>query len=254
MFYVTIVFAVVYLVVYPGFGSYAGVSAWTSSGQYKTETALAESRYGPTFNRYLGQGLEVVAADSEARAIGQRLFLTYCAQCHGSDAGGGIGFPNLRDKDWLYGGEPEAIKASIMEGRNGVMPALSSAVGGVEGATQVAHYVMSLSGRPHDTIKAAFGKDKFVVCAACHGSDGKGSKALGAPNLTDDIWLHGSSQEAIVETILMGRKSSMPPHKDFLGEAKAHVLAAYIYSLSVESGVAPAQKAYGDAQKSEPKK
>ena len=254
LFYVTIVFAVVYLVVYPGFGSYAGVSAWTSSGQYKTETALAESRYGPTFNRYLGQGLEVVAADSAARAIGQRLFLTDCAQCHGSDAGGGIGFPNLRDKDWLYGGEPETIKASIMEGRNGVMPALSSAVGGVEGATQVAHYVMSLSGRPHDSIKAAFGKEKFVVCAACHGSDGKGSKALGAPNLTDDIWLHGSSQEAIVETILMGRKSSMPPHKDFLGEAKAHVLAAYIYSLSVESGVVPAQKAYGDAQKSGQKK
>jgi len=250
LFYLTIVFAVAYLVLYPGFGSYSGVFAWTSSGQYKDEAIQADSRYGPTFNRYLEQGLAVVAGDAEARAIGQRLFLTYCSQCHGSDAGGGIGFPNLRDKDWLHGGEPETIKATIMEGRQGLMPALGSAVGGREGATQVAHYVMSLSGRPHDTIKAAFGKDKFAVCAACHGIDGKGNKALGAPNLTDDIWLYGGSQDAIVETVLMGRKSQMPAHKDFLGEAKVHVLAAYIYSLSVAPGVAPAQKAYGEAQKS----
>lgn len=254
LFYLTIVFSVVYLVVYPGFGSYAGVSAWTSSGQYQAEAAQAESRYGPTFNRYLEQGLAVVADDAAARAIGQRLFLTYCAQCHGSDAGGGIGFPSLRDKDWLFGGEPETIKASIMDGRSSVMPALSAVVGGLEGATQVAHYVMSLGGRPHDTIKAAFGKDKFAVCSGCHGIDGKGSKALGAPNLTDDIWLYGGSQEVIVETILMGRKGLMPAHKDFLGEAKVHVLAAYIYSLSVEPGVAPAQKAYGDPQKSVEKK
>ena len=246
LFYLTILFAVGYLIFYPGFGSYAGVSAWTSSGQYKNESELADARYGPTFNRYVEQGLAVVAADPEARAIGQRLFLTYCAQCHGSDAGGGIGFPNLRDKDWLYGGEPETIKASIMDGRQGVMPALSSVVGGRDGATQVAHYVMSLSGRAHDTIKAAFGKDKFAVCAACHGIDGKGNKGLGAPNLTDDVWLHGGSQDTIVETILAGRKGVMPAHKDFLGEAKVHVLAAYIYSLSVEPGIAPAQKAYGD--------
>lgn len=254
LFYLTIVFSVVYLVVYPGFGSYAGVSAWSSTGQYKSEAQQAETRYGPTFNRYLEQGLAVVAGDAEARAIGQRLFLTYCAQCHGSDAGGSIGFPSLRDKDWLYGGEPEAIKASIMDGRNGVMPAMSSVVGGRDGAIQVAQYVMSLSGRAHDTIKAVFGKEKFVACAACHGLDGKGNKALGAPNLTDDIWLHGGSQDAIVETILMGRKGQMPAHKDFLGEAKVHVLAAYIYSLSVEPGVAPAQKAYGDPQKSSDKK
>lgn len=254
LFYLTIVFSIVYLALYPGFGSYAGAFGWTSSGQHRTETAQAEARYGPTFNRYLEQGLAVVAADAEARAIGQRLFLTYCAQCHGSDAGGGIGFPSLRDKDWLYGGEPETIKASIMEGRNGVMPALGSVVGGVEGATQVAHYVMSLSGRSHDTIKAVFGKEKFAVCAGCHGMDGKGSKALGAPNLTDDIWLYGGSQDAIVQTVLMGRKGLMPAHKDFLGEAKVHVLAAYIYSLSVEPGVPAPQKAYGEAQKPVEKK
>ena len=254
LFYLTIVFGVVYLALYPGLGSFAGISAWSSTGQYQNETQYAETRYGPTFNRYLEQGLAVVAGDPAARAIGQRLFLTYCAQCHGSDAGGGIGFPNLRDKDWLYGGEPETIKASIMDGRNGVMPALGSVVGGRDGATQLANYVMSLSGRSHDTIKAAFGKEKFVVCAACHGIDGKGNKALGAPNLTDDIWLYGGSQDAIVETILTGRKGQMPAHKDFLGEAKVHVLAAYIYSLSVEPGTTPSQKAYGEPQKSLDKK
>ena len=253
LFYITIVFSVVYLVIYPGFGSYAGVLAWTSSGQYDAEAKQADNRYGPTFSRYLEQGLAVVAADAEARAIGQRLFLNYCAQCHGSDAGGGIGFPSLRDKDWLYGGEPETIKASIMEGRNGVMPALGSVVGGREGALQVANYVLSLAGRPHDTIKAVFGKEKFAVCAGCHGADGKGGKAVGAPNLTDDIWLHGGSQDAIVETILLGRKGLMPAHKDFLGEAKVHVLAAYIYSLSVDPGVDPAQKAYGEQKPAEKK-
>ena len=245
LFYLTIVFSVVYLILYPGFGSYAGVFKWTSTGQYKNETQLADSRYGPTFNRYLEQGLAVVAADPEARGIGQRLFLTYCSQCHGSDAGGSIGFPSLRDKDWLYGGEPETIKASIMNGRQGVMPALATAVGGREGALQIAHYVLSLSGNPHDSIKAAFGKDKFLVCAACHGPEGRGNTALGAPNLTDDIWLYGGSQDAIVETILNGRKGLMPAHKDFLGEAKVHVLAAYVYSLSVEPGQSPPQKAYG---------
>ena len=254
LFYLTIAFGVGYLILYPGLGSFAGVWSWTSTNQYQTESKLADSRYGPTFNRYLEQGLAVVAEDPAARAIGERLFLTYCSQCHGSDAGGGIGFPSLRDKDWLYGGEPETIKASIMEGRSGVMPALGSAVGGRDGAVQVANYVMSLSGRSHDTIKAAFGKDKFVVCAACHGSDGKGNKTLGAPNLTDDIWLYGGSQDAIAETILNGRKGQMPAHKDFLGEAKVHVLAAYIYSLSVEAGVTPPQKAYGDPQKSPEKK
>ena len=253
LFYLTIVFSVVYLVLYPGLGGSAGVSKWTSTNQYQAETQLAENVTSDL------QPISGARACSRRGGSGgarnrARLFLTYCAQCHGSDAGGGIGFPSLRDKDWLYGGEPETIKASIVEGRNGVMPALSSAVGGREGATEVAHYVMSLSGRPHDEIKAAFGKDRFVVCAACHGVDGKGSKTLGAPNLTDDIWLYGGSQDAIVETILNGRKGQMPAHKDFLGEAKVHMLAAYIYSLSVEPGVAPSQKAYGDPQKSLDKK
>ena len=195
-----------------------------------------------------------MAEDPAARAIGQRLFLTYCAQCHGSDAGGGIGFPSLRDKDWLYGGEPETIKASIMEGRNGVMPALGAAVGGREGAP--GRELRAEPRRPLATTrsKRPSARTNSCVCAACHGIDGKGNKTLGAPNLTDDIWLYGGSQDAIVETILNGRKGQMPAHKDFLGEAKVHVLAAYVYSLSVEPGVTPPQKAYGDTQKSPEKK
>ena len=254
LFYLTIVFSLVYLVLYPGLGSFAGVYRWTSSGMHRAESEQAENLYGPTFNRYLAQGLAVVASDPEARAIGQRLFLTYCAQCHGSDAGGGIGFPSLRDRDWLYGGDPEAIKASIMGGRNGVMPAMSAAVGGDEGARNVMHYVFSLGGRTHDSLKAAFGKQKFGVCAACHGADGKGNPALGAPNLTDQTWLHGGSEAAIMETIMMGRKGQMPAHKDFLGEAKVHLLAAYVYSLSLEPGADAPQKAYGSPASPAPNK
>ena len=256
LFYLTIAFAIAYLVLYPGFGRYRGVLDWTSTGEHKAEIAHADLSYGPIFNRYLAQPIAAVAGDAEAHAVGQRLFLNYCAQCHGSDAGGGIGFPNLRDADWLYGGEPEAIKTSILGGRSGVMPPLGDAVGGAEGARQVAHHVFSLGGRTHDPIKAAYGKEKFAVCAACHGSDGKGNHALGAPNLTDKIWLYGGSEEAVVESILKGRKGVMPPHKDFLGEAKAHVLAAYVYGLSAEQAAAtpPAPAAVGKAAPAADKK
>jgi cytochrome c oxidase cbb3-type subunit III len=246
LFYLTIVFSIAYLVLYPGLGSFAGYFGWTSRGQHQDEAQQAETQYGPTFSKYLEQDLAVVAEDREARAIGQRLFLTYCAQCHGSDARGGFGFPNLADRDWLYGGEPETIKASIMEGRGGVMPPMGAAVGGDEGARNVMHYIFSLGGRTHNSLKAAFGKEKFGACAACHGPEGKGNPALGAPNLTDNIWLYGGSEETIVQTIIMGRKGLMPAHKDFLGEAKVHLLAAYVYSLSLEPGVDAAKKAYGE--------
>jgi cytochrome c oxidase cbb3-type subunit 3 len=243
LFYVTIVFALIYLLLYPGFGSFAGIFGWTSRGEYEAETQKAASEYGPIFNKFAQQDLAVVAKDPEARAIGQRLFLTYCSQCHGSDAGGGFGFPNLRDKDRLYGSDPETIKASIMNGRNGVMPPLGQALG-EGGVKEVANYVLSLSGASHDAALAAKGKAKFALCAACHGPDGKGNQAIGAPNLTDNIWLFGGSEKTVIETITRGRVSQMPAHKDFLGEAKVHLLAAYVYSLSLEPGVDAAQKAY----------
>jgi cytochrome c oxidase cbb3-type subunit 3 len=231
LFYITIVFGVVYLLLYPGLGSYAGSYKWTSAGEYEAEVKQANAQYGPLYEKYAAQDLKQVAADPQARAIGQKLFLNYCAQCHASDGGGGKGFPNLTDRDWLYGGEPETIEASILNGRNGIMPPLGSVLG-EEGTKDAAHYVLSLSGRKSDAARAARGKGKFAVCAACHGADGKGNRQLGAPDLTDRIWLHGSSEATLIETITKGRNNVMPAHKNFLGEAKVHILAAYVYSLS----------------------
>ena len=242
MFYITIVFSVVYLALYPGLGNYAGAFNWSSKQQYEDEQQLAATQYGPIYEKYLKQDIKQVAADPEARAIGQRLFLTYCAQCHGSDAGGAKGFPNLRDNNWLYGGDPETIKASITNGRNGVMPPMGVAIGGDDAVKDVANYVISLSGRKHDQQRAARGKVKFAICAACHGPEGKGNQVLGAPNLADNIWEYGGSESTIIETIQKGRGtnmvvggvSMMPAHKDLLDESKIHLLAAYVYGLSAQ--------------------
>ena len=239
LFYLTIAFALAYLIYYPGLGSFGGTSAWTSAGEHQAEVAQAEAQYGPLFNQYLKTDIVELARDPKANAIGQRLFLTYCAQCHGSDAGGGVEFPNLRDKDWLYGGDPATIKATIMNGRNGVMPPLGDALGGTQAVKEMANYVRSLSGLKHDAKLAQAAAPKFTICAGCHGADGKGGRAVGAPNLTDTIWLYGNSEDSIVATITAGRganrlipgQSAMPAHKDTLGEAKVHLLAAYVYSL-----------------------
>lgn len=234
MFYITIVFALAYLALYPGLGTFAGKLGWKSTGEYEAELKKADAEYGPIFAKYQQQDLKAVAADPQARAMGERLFLTYCAQCHGSDARGNKGFPNLTDKDWLYGGEPDTIKTTIMNGRNGVMPPMAAALGSDKDVENVAHYVLSMSKSAHDPIKAAFGKDKFAACAACHGADGRGNQALGAPNLSDKTWLYGGSAETVMETIRKGRNNTMPAFADFLGEAKVHLLAAYVWGLSNE--------------------
>ena len=232
LFYITIVFALVYLVLYPGLGSFSGELGWKSSSQYQQELKKADADYGPLFARYQKMDLKRVAADPQARAIGERLFMTYCAQCHGSDARGNKGFPNLTDKDWLYGGAPETIKTTILHGRNGQMPSMAAALGSDKDVENVANYVLSLSGSAHDPIRAAFGKDKFGACQACHGPDAHGNQMLGSANLTDQIWLFSGSAEGIMETIRKGRVSTMPAFEDFLGDAKAQVLAAYVWSLS----------------------
>jgi len=237
LFYLTIVFALGYLVLYPGLGSFKGKLGWESKGEYQAELAKADQNYGPIFDKYLHQDLKTVAADPQAHAIGERLFMTYCAQCHGSDARGNKGFPNLTDKDWLHGGEPETIKTTIMNGRNGVMPSMAAALGSDKDVENVAHYVLSLSGSTSDPIKVAFGKEKFAACAACHGAGGKGNQAIGAPNLSDKIWLYGGSADTIMETIRKGRNNTMPAFNEFLGEGKVHVLAAYVWSLSNEQAM-----------------
>ncbi|HZV65039.1 MAG TPA: cytochrome-c oxidase, cbb3-type subunit III [Telluria sp.] len=234
LFWITIVFALGYLVLYPGLGSFAGRLGWQSASAYRRELAQADAEYGPLFAQYARQDLRVVAADPKAHAIGERLFLTYCAQCHGSDARGNKGFPNLTDKDWLYGGAPEVIKNTILHGRNGVMPPMGAALGADQDVENVAHYVRSLSGLTADPIKTVFGRAKFGACAACHGADARGNQALGAPNLSDKVWLHGGSEATVMETIRKGRNSTMPAFETFLGEPKVHLLAAYVWSLSNE--------------------
>jgi cytochrome c oxidase cbb3-type subunit III len=233
LFVITVIFSFIYLVLYPGLGSYAGTYGWTSQGQYKAEQAEAAAAYGPVIDKFLKQDIKTVAANPEARQMGQRLFLTYCAQCHGSDAGGSVGFPSLKDRDWLYGGEPEIIRTSIAEGRGGVMPPMGAALGSDDDARDVLQYVFRLGGRPFDGIRASRGKAKFdTVCAACHTEKGTGNPQIGAPNIVDDIWLHGRSDAAILESIVKGRKGVMPPHKGFLDDGKVHLLTAYVYGLS----------------------
>ena len=229
MFFLTVFFALGYLAMYPGLGSYRGQFGWSSQGQYDQEMAAADATYGKIFDAYLKQDLKTVAADPKAREMGQRLFLNYCAQCHGSDAKGGKGFPNLTDKDWLWGGTPDKIEETILGGRNGIMPPFAAL--GPEPIKDLANYVRSLSGLKHDPVRAGRGQQLFASsgCTACHGTDAHGNQMLGAPNLTDKIWLFGSSEATIVETITQGRNLTMPAQKDFLGPAKVHLLAAFVY-------------------------
>ena len=237
LFYGTMVFALAYLVLWPGLGNYAGVLGWTSTGEYETEVKAAEARFQPVYAGFLQQDITAVATDPDARAIGRNLFLTYCSQCHGSDAAGARGFPNLTDGDWLYGGDPETIKTTLTGGRAGMMPAMGVALG-AQGAKEVANYVLSLSGRRHDAALAATGRTKFAEnCAACHTPEGTGMQAIGSPNLTDKIWLYGGSEAAIIETITKGRNGAMPRLDQTLGttsnkEAKLLLLTAYVYGLS----------------------
>lgn len=232
LFIITVVFSLVYLAFYPGLGNLPGKFGWSAHGQYDAEVAKANEQVAPLYAKFQAMPVEEVARDPQAMAIGDRLFMNNCAQCHGSDARGSKGFPNLTDADWLYGGAPEKIKETITQGRNGVMPPMAAAVGSPEDVRNVAHYVLSLSGSPHDSLRASLGKSKFGACAACHGMDGKGNQTMGAPNLTDDIWLHGWGENAIVAMINNGKNNQMPSQAHKLTEGQIHVLASYVWGLS----------------------
>ena len=233
LFYITIAFGGFYLLLYPGLGTYSGLLDWTSKTQYEQEVSRVEAEVGPLFARYQQTPILDLTKDETALKVGERLYANYCTTCHGSDARGARGFPNLRDGDWIWGGTPDDIKATIMQGRQAAMPAWEGPLGGERGVDEVAQYVLGLSGRATISELADKGKAKFeIFCVACHGVDGTGNSALGAPNLTDNTWLYGGSLTRISESIAGGRNGRMPAQGEFLGEAKVHLLAAYIYSLS----------------------
>ncbi len=254
MFYAVIVWALVYLLLYPGLGNFAGVLGWTSSNQgvltleesrqateenraagkivqYDRERDFAAERFDPVFAAIAARPVEDLLQDPEALQVGQRLYLQNCAMCHGSDARGATGFPNLTDDAWLYGGSFEKIKETLHLGRMGVMPGWLDAMG-ESGIEEVVEYTLSLSGRQVNQSLAERGKARFAACAACHGVDGKGNQALGAPDLTDTYWLYGGSKRAVTETLNYGRNGVMPAFEERLGAEKIHVISAYVYSLS----------------------
>jgi cytochrome c oxidase cbb3-type subunit III len=232
LFVITVIFALAYGALYPMFGKFQGALGWSSQGQHQSEVDKVEAAIAPIYAKFNGMKPEDIAADAQAMAIGERLFMNYCAQCHGSDARGAKSFPNLADGDWLGGSGADYIHKTIAEGRVGVMPPMAAAVGGPEDVRNVANYVLSLSGSPSDAVRVAQGKEKFAACAACHGPDGKGMAAMGAPNLTDDVWLHGWGEEAIIKAVNNGFTNQMPAQAALLNEAQINVLASYVWGLS----------------------
>jgi cytochrome c oxidase cbb3-type subunit 3 len=232
LFVMTIIFSLIYLAAYPGLGSYQGELRWSSTAEHAAEVAAADKELAPFYAQFTSKKAEEVAGDANAMAVGERLFMNNCAQCHGSDARGSKGFPNLADTDWLHGGTPDKIVESITKGRTGTMPPMAAAVGSADDVKNVANYVLSLSNSPHDSVRAQLGKSKFTACAACHGMDGKGNQAIGAPNLTDDIWLHGWGEQAVVNMINNGKTNMMPAQEGKLSAAQIHVLGAYVWGLS----------------------
>ncbi len=232
MFIATFVFGIIYLIIYPGLGSWKGVIGWTSHNQLEREQQVAQEQYGEIFAKYAAMPIEEVAQDPRAIKMGVRLFANNCAVCHGADAGGNYGFPNLSDSDWLYGGSAEQIKHSITHGRNGNMPAWGPIIG-EDNVVATAEYVLKISGQEYNESLVEQGQQAFAQnCAACHNADGSGNVLMGAPNLTDDVWLYEGTGEGIRHSIRNGRANQMPAQIDKLREDKIHLLTAYVYGLS----------------------
>ena len=231
LFMATIVFGVVYLILYPGMGKFPGILGWTQVNQYETEVERAEARFAPIFARFADMPVEDVARDEEALRIGQRLFATNCSVCHGSDARGSFGFPNLTDGDWIWGGSPDQIRTTLERGRQAAMPAWQQVLGD-DGIRNTAAYVRHLSGLETENVDLDAGRQHYQsVCAACHGPEGKGNPMLGAPNLTNDTWLYGSTMTQIQHTLRYGRNGNMPAQAH-LNDDRIHILTAYVLSLS----------------------
>ena len=232
MFVLSVVFAFAYVFVFPGLGSVPGWLGWTSHGELAADQKQASVEMAKIYVPYTKLSAEALSKDAGAMAIGQRLFINNCATCHGSDARGSKGFPDLTDDDWLHGGSPAKIEETITLGRIGIMPPMAAAVGNAQDISNVAQYVLSLSNTSYNSIAAYSGKQKFAVCAACHGADGKGNQALGAPNLADKVWLHGWGEAAITDIVTHGKTNVMPPQAGRMTPDQIHVLGSYVWSLS----------------------
>ncbi|WP_251358162.1 cytochrome-c oxidase, cbb3-type subunit III [Kangiella sp. TOML190] len=234
LFYITLIFSIGYLVLYPGLGKYQGILGWDQTKQYQEEMAKADEKYLPLYQQYADMSIEALQSEPQALKMGQAIFANTCFGCHGADARGSIGFPNLTDNDWLYGGSPEQIKQSILQGRNGIMPAWAESLSERD-IDSVSSYISSKNENKRAFVEGLLPQGKEVYdksCAACHGVDFKGSQALGAPNLIDSTWLHGASPGLVKDVIRHGRINRMPAHEPILGKEKSHLVAAYVYSLS----------------------
>ena len=239
MFYLTIVFAIGYLVWYPGFGNFAGYGKWTSQAEHDRDAARATTTLEETFAPYKGQSIDVLARDPAALKLGRSIFGNTCSTCHGSAGKGAIGYPNLTDDVWHWGGSPEQVLQSVLDGREGVMPPWGKILEGMGGADATDYVIAHVHGLADDSgaarsdFAAARGKALYEgVCVACHGVDGKGNIAMGAPDLTDDYWLYGDSTESLRETITNGRHGVMPAWAPIIGDTRSRLAAAYVWSLS----------------------
>ena len=232
LFLLTVIFAAGYLVFYPGFGAIAGTLGWTQTGEVKADLAENNRRLEAVFSRFRDSSVEQLEHNPEALNFGRNVFVNNCAACHGSDARGAKGYPNLTDNDWLFGGAPDQVLTTILNGRGGVMPPLGAALGD-QGVNEVANYALSLSGGKADPALAEAGKVRFVtICAACHGPEGKGNIAIGAPNLTDNIWLYGSTLDDIKASVRDGRSGKMPAWGEILGKDRARLVQAWVLAQS----------------------
>ena len=233
LYFITILWGAAYLVMYPGLGITGGLLSWSQEGQYDAEMQAAEERYAPIYERFAGMEFQALAEDPDALALGRSLFASYCTTCHGSDARGGPGYPNLTDDNWQWGSTEQDIINTITNGRIAIMTPWAPMLGSEEAVDNMVHYVRSLSGLVEPNETAASAQTQFTTfCAACHMPTGVGNPILGAPNLTDDVWLYGPSEDDIRTAIVEGRNGQMPAHGEFLGENRTRILAAYVYSLS----------------------
>ena len=233
LYFITIIWGIGLLVAFPGLGNFKGMLGWTSAGQYEAEMQYAAETYEPIYEEFAAMDFEALMSNDDAMALGKSLYASYCTTCHGSDARGAPGYPNLTDDDWQWGSGEANIVATLTNGRMAVMTPWAQVLGSDEAVTNMARYVRSLSGLEEaDEAVQAMQQQFTMYCAACHTPAGTGNPVLGAPNLTDDVWLYGSSLDTVRETLIKGRNGQMPAHGEMLGKNRTKILAAYVQSLS----------------------